>query len=249
MLKVLKNLKKSLGAVIVIVILLCIQATTDLALPDYTSKIVNEGIQAGGITSPIPEIISKEDMDNMLIFTDKDDEILENYTLIGETQNKQEEKVIKQYFGNDYEVQENTIYVLKDLNEEQEETLSGIIIDPLMEMTTVTNEETANQIKEQLLQKVPETQREYIQNMSLMEIIETMPEEQRNQVLQEFTKQITVMTDCIKEQVAISSVKQIYVNAGINTDDIQNRYIFQTGLQMLGIALITMVSAVPIMLL
>ena len=67
MLKVLKNLKKSLGAVIVIVILLCIQAATDLALPDYTSKIVNEGIQAGGITSPIPEIISKEDMDNMLI--------------------------------------------------------------------------------------------------------------------------------------------------------------------------------------
>ena len=249
MLKVLKNLKKSLGAVIVIVILLCIQATTDLALPDYTSKIVNEGIQAGGITSPIPEIISKEDMDNMLIFTDKDDEILENYTLIGETQNKQEEKVIKQYFGNDYEVQEDTIYVLKDLNGEQEETLSGIIIDPLMEMTTVTNEETANQIKEQLLQKVPETQREYIQNMTLMEIIETMPEEQRNQVLQEFTKQITDMSDSIKEQAAISSVKQIYVNAGINTDDIQNRYIFQTGLQMLGIALITMVCAVSIMLL
>ena len=249
MLKVLKNLKKSLGAVIVIVILLCIQAATDLALPDYTSKIVNEGIQAGGITSPIPEIISKEDMDNMLIFTDKDDEILENYTLIGETQNKQEEKVIKQYYGNDYEVQEDTIYVLKDLNEEQEENLSGIIIDPLMEMTTVTNEETANQIKEQLLQKVPETQREYIQNMSLMEIIETMPEEQRNQVLQEFTKQITDMSDSIKEQAAISSVKQIYVNAGINTDDIQNRYIFQTGLQMLGIALITMVCAVSIMLL
>ena len=47
MLKVLKNLKKSLGAVIIIVILLCVQATTDLALPDYTSKIVNEGIQSG----------------------------------------------------------------------------------------------------------------------------------------------------------------------------------------------------------
>ena len=249
MLKVLKNLKKSLGAVIVIVILLCIQAATDLALPDYTSKIVNEGIQAGGITSPIPEIISKEDMDNMLIFTDKDDEILENYTLIGETQNKQEEKIIKQYYGNDYEVQEDTIYVLKDLNEEQEETLSGIIIDPLMEMTTVTSEETEKQIKEQLLQNVPEAQRGYIQNMSLMEIIEQMPEEQRNQVLSEFTKKIEEMSDSIKEQAAISSVKQIYVNAGINTDDIQNRYIFQTGLQMLGIALITMICAVSIMLL
>ena len=255
MLKILKNLKKSLGAVIVIVILLCIQATTDLALPDYTSKIVNEGIQAGGITSPIPEIISKEDVDNMLIFTDKDDEILENYTMVSttnntyETQGKHEEQVIKEYFGKDYETKQDTIYVLKDLSEEQEESLSGIMINPLMELTTITNEETANQIKEQVLQQVPEVQRQYIQNMSLMEMIEQMPEEQRNQVLSEFTKKIEDMSDSIKEQAAVSSVKQIYINAGINTDDIQNNYILKTGLQMLGIALITMICAVSIMLL
>ena len=118
-----------------------------------------------------------------------------------------------------------------------------------MEMTTVTSEETASKIKEQLLQNVPEEQREYIQNMSLMELIEQMPEEQREQVLTEFTKQIEEMNDSIKEQAAISSVKQIYINAGINTDDIQNKYILKTGLQMLGIALITMVCAVTIMLL
>ena len=227
MLKVLKNLKNSLGAVIIIVILLCIQASTDLALPDYTSKIVNEGIQAGGITSPIPEVISKEDMDKVLVFTDKDDEILENYT----------------------QVQANTIYVLKDISEEQEESLSKIIVNPLMEMTTITNEETANTIKEQLLQNVPESQRPYIENMDLIEIISQMPEEQRNEVLSEFTKQIDEMSDSIKEQAVISSVKQIYQNAGVDTDKIQNDYIFQTGMQMLGIALITMVCAVTIMLL
>lgn len=256
MLKVLKNLKNSWTSVIIIVILLCVQAATDLALPDYTSKIVNEGIQAGGITSVIPEVISEEDMDNMLIFTDKDDEILENYTQVlatyeggYDTQEKHEEKVIKQYYGNDYEVQANTIYVLKNLNEEQEETLSEMIVDPLMEMTTVTSEETANQIKEQLLQNVPETQRENIQNMSLMEIIEKMPEEQRTQVLAEFTKQIEEMSDSIKEQAAISSVKQIYINAGIDTDKLQNDYILMSGLQMLGIALISMLCAVTIMLL
>ena len=46
MLKVLKNLKQSAASVIVIIILLCVQAATDLALPTYTSKIVNVGIQA-----------------------------------------------------------------------------------------------------------------------------------------------------------------------------------------------------------
>lgn len=60
MLKVLRNLKKSFWSVLVIVILLCIQATTDLALPDYTSKIVNVGIQSGGIETAVPEVISKE---------------------------------------------------------------------------------------------------------------------------------------------------------------------------------------------
>ena len=256
MLKVLKNLKNSLGAVIIIVILLCIQASTDLALPDYTSKIVNEGIQAGGITSPIPEVISKEDMDKVLVFTDKDDEILENYTQVlasdengYQTQEKHEEKVVKKYYGNDYEVQANTIYVLKNISEEQEESLSKIIVNPLMEMTTITNEETANTIKEQLLQNVPESQRPYIENMDLIEIISQMPEEQRNEVLSEFTKQIDEMSDSIKEQAVISSVKQIYQNAGVDTDKIQNDYIFQTGMQMLGIALITMVCAVTIMLL
>ena len=249
MLKILKNLKDSLGAVIIIVILLCVQASTDLALPDYTSKIVNEGIQAGGIESPVPGIISKEDMDSLLVFTDKDDEILENYTLVGETQSNHEEKSIKKYFGNDYEVQADIIYVLKDIDEEQEENLTGIIVDPLMEMTTITNEETAKQIKDKLVQNVPEQQKQYIQNMNLMEIIEQMPEEQSKQVLSEFTKRIEEMNDSIKEQAAISSVKQVYINAGADTDKIQNDYILKTGLQMLGIALITMVCAVTIMLL
>ena len=46
MLTVLKNLKKSAISLLVIIILLCVQAATDLALPTYTSKIVNVGIQA-----------------------------------------------------------------------------------------------------------------------------------------------------------------------------------------------------------
>ena len=249
MLKVLKNLKKSLGAVIIIVILLCVQATTDLALPDYTSKIVNEGIQSGGIEKALPEVISKTDMDSMLIFTDKDNEILDNYTLVGETRNKHEEKIIKKYFGNDNNIEKDSIYVLKDIEEEKEEELIGIILDPLMELTAVTNEETANQIKEQMLQNIPEEQKAYIQNMSLIELIKQMPEEQKNQILSEFTKQIDGMSDSIKEQAAISSVKQIYVNMGVDTDRIQNNYIFNMGLQMLGIALITMLCAVTIMLL
>ena len=249
MLKVLKNLKYSLVSVIAIVILLCIQASTDLALPDYTSKIVNKGIQAGGIESAVPEVISKEDMDSLLIFTEQNNEILDNYTLVGETQNTREEKVIKKYLGEDYQVNKDTLYVLKEIDKKEEENLSKIMSGPLMELTTITSEETSNKIKEQMVQNVPEEQKQFIQNMSVIDIIKQMPTEQKEQFLSEFTKKIDGMGDSIREQAAIASVKQLYTKIGVDTDKIQNSYIVKVGFQMLGIALITMISAISVMLL
>ncbi len=249
MLKVLKNLKKTLGSVIAIVILLCVQAAADLALPDYTSKIVNEGIQAGGIVSSVPDIISKEDMDAILLFTENDDEILNNYTLVSSEPNIEQEKIINKYLGSDYNVENDTIYVLNNLEDEQKSELETIMASPILEMTTVTNEETANTLKEQILANFPDDQKVYLENMTLLEIISQMPEEQRNQMLEQATKQINSMSDSIKQQAAVSSIKQIYQNLGINTDKIQNDYILLSGFQMLGVALVSMISAVSIMFL
>lgn len=176
MLKVLKNLKKSIGAVIIIVILLCIQAAADLALPDYTSKIVNTGIQAGGIENGVPEIISKENMDQILFFTDNPEEILNYYELVGNRETKHQEKVIDKYLGKDYEVSEDEIYVQKDLDEEELQALEDVMVTPIMELRVVTNEETANQIKSNILENVPESQKSYIENMGVLEILETLPE-------------------------------------------------------------------------
>jgi len=249
MLKVLKNLKKTLGSVIAIVILLCIQATTDLALPDYTSKIVNIGIQAGGIENAVPKLISKADMKKTLLFTENDEEILSNYTLLGEEKNKEQEKILNKYLGKDYNVEPNTIYVLNDVNEETENNLEKDLAGALMGATAISNEETANQIKQKIIENVQEPQKTYMQNKSLVELISNMPEEQKNQVLQEFTKKIDEMNDSIKEQGAVSAVKQLYKDLGVNTDKLQNDYILLAGLQMLGVASITMISAVSIMLL
>ena len=65
MFKVLKNLKESWISVITIVLLLIVQAAGDLTLPDYTSKIVNVGIQNGGIENVAPEVIRKSEMENI----------------------------------------------------------------------------------------------------------------------------------------------------------------------------------------
>lgn len=48
MLKLVKYLKSSIGPILLVVALLVVQAMCDLALPEYTSRIVNVGIQQGG---------------------------------------------------------------------------------------------------------------------------------------------------------------------------------------------------------
>ena len=249
MLKVLKNLKKSMGAVLAIIILLCIQAAADLALPDYTSKIVNEGIQAGGFVSSVPEVISKEDMDKLLIFTDNPDEIMDNYELVGNEKTKSQQKTINKYIGEDKSVAENSLYVLKDLKDEERAQLEDKMVVPILEMTAVSNEEISGQIKAKILENASEPQKTYLKNMSLMEILSAMPEEQRDAMVSEFTKQVDEMADSIEDQAAVSAVKTIYQNAGVDTDKLQNDYILMSGLQMLGVALVSMVSAVSIMFL
>lgn len=251
MLKVLKNLGKSFISVIAIVLLLCVQAWADLELPDYTSKIVNNGIQSGGIEKAIPEFISVNDMEKFALFINEDDKskILESYTLLGDNITKEQEKNITKYFGKDYKIEPNTIYILNDLDEEKEDKLLNIITTPIMEMSIITNKETANQIKEKIMENMPEQQKLYFSNMTVIEILKTLPEEQRSQLLEQFNVQINNMQDSIKEQAAIASIKVMYKNLGIDTDKLQNNYIWMAGMQMLGIALISMISAILIMLL
>ena len=247
MLKVLKNLKNSWVTVLVIVVLLCIQAATDLALPDYTSKIVNVGIQYGGIEDAVPEVLSKEIMSNILFFTDEDDKILDNYYLVEKNPDSYQEKVIKKYLGEGYDVEENNLYVVKKLDEEQRKNLESMLTSPIIEYNLITNEETANQIKSQIMQNMP-SQIAGLDNIDVMEILKQTPEEQRQVILEQFNSSVMQMSDSLKEQAAINEVKVIYGKLGVDTDKLQNDYILMSGMQMLGIALISMASAVLIML-
>jgi len=81
-----KYLKKSAGYMILIVALLFLQAYCDLSLPDYTSKIINVGIQQQGIEDGVPKKIRVASMENlMLLMGDSAKEDMENaYSRDGE---------------------------------------------------------------------------------------------------------------------------------------------------------------------
>ena len=146
MLKVLKNLKESWLSVIAIVLLLIVQAAGDLTLPDYTSKIVNIGIQSGGIENPAPEVIRKSEMGNLLIFTEDDEQILNDYKEISKENldEKEYEKLVKKYPA----LENETLYEVKKLNSEEQTQLNNMMTKPLMMLSSLENEETANSMNQ-----------------------------------------------------------------------------------------------------
>ena len=149
MLKILKNLKQSWISVLLIVLLLCLQATVDLELPNYTSKIVNEGIQSSGIENVAPKIISKKDMDSILKFTEDDEEILSKYSIASsENLEKSQEKLLNKYLENDYNSEE--IYVIKELSAEETEELDNLMLEPIIISQTLPNEEMITEFKAQI---------------------------------------------------------------------------------------------------
>ena len=256
MFKVLKNLKESWISVIAIVLLLIVQAAGDLTLPDYTSKIVNVGIQNGGIENVAPEVIRKSEMDNLLIFTEDDDKILSSYEEISKEnlENSEYEKLVKKYPALENEV----LYKIKKLSSSEQEDLDSLMAKTLMMLSTLENEETSEQMKQQMLEQMSASaqtqvnaqmseQQKAMQNMSLMEIIKQMPKEQLDKMLETVNQKLDDMQESILEQAAIQEVKNEYKAIGIDTDSLQNQYIIISGLKMLGISLAIMVSAISIM--
>ena len=73
MTKIFKQLGRHWAACLAVVALLVVQAYCDLSLPDYTSKIVDTGIQQGGIESPVPDTIRDTTLQALELLMTEDD--------------------------------------------------------------------------------------------------------------------------------------------------------------------------------
>lgn len=170
MVKVLKNLKESWISVITIVLLLIVQAAGDLTLPDYTSKIVNVGIQNGGIENVAPEVIRKSEMENMLIFTEEDDKILASYEEISKDNldSAEYEKLVKKYPA----LENESLYRIKKISSSEQDELDSLMTKPLM-MLSVTKQmpkEQLDQMSETVNQKIDDMQESILEQAAIQEV-------------------------------------------------------------------------------
>ena len=250
MIKILKFAKKQWYIMIAIILLLFIQANCELALPEYTSNIVDVGIQYGGIERPIPEVIREDSLNHLFLFmNEKERSLIENYYLKLE-KNKLSQEEYKEYLSKYPDLKDETLYVLSysklgnSKNEKNKtlDKLSNTLVPAEILMTMLTsNEKEAIAMQKQIFQSM---NLPYNKNADLFQIISQLPKEAIISIQDGIKEKMGDMSDMLGESIAITFVQNEYKTAGINLDEFQMNYLKTTGIKMLGLALLGMVIAI-----
>lgn len=237
MLKLLKYLKKSIVPILVIVLFLIGQAVCDLSLPDYTSKVVNVGIQQGGVENPVPDVIRATEMNKLMLFMNESDKntVLSNYNHLDKASLSD-----KDLTGDE------PIYELNTKDKKTIEELSNIFGKPMLIVEGFESDsKETKKMKEQMMANLPP---QMIQNgdVDVFQVFSLMPEEELSEMRKTIDEKFSDMPDSIITQSAISYVKGEYKNLGIDTDKLQTNYMFLAGAKMLGIALLSALATIVV---
>ena len=272
MAKLAKYLKKSTGFLILIVGLLFLQAYCDLALPDYTSRIVNEGIQQKGIEDGVPERLRAETVENLKLFLDEAQQktLDESYVPEGD------EYVLKKLSGDERAALEQAltkaeIIVLmltqNDGMAMMDDTAGSGSASGQASGTAANGDasgqasgtagsggasEQGSEIAENGgAQEAADNkgfagmqQMELPEGVSALDAIKALPGFLRTQITAAIQEKVDTIPEMMAGQYAIQFVSTEYEAMGIDLDRQQIGYIMRTGGSMLLLALLAMVASV-----
>ena len=251
--KIAKNMLPYWKSVIIILALLVVQAMCDLALPSYTSDIIDVGIQNSGVEHVVPEKITEGELQTaQFIMTDDEADVWKN--------------LYKEKDG---------YYELKDLSEDKLNQADEELTVPLImnyQMSTMEVDTFKKSIAAQMgmdAAQLADMSVEQIGQMMHMELESFMQEKEDDDgntktvecvdvrsvfsaMLQSgaMTKdQLFSMRDDMEDTIdamGISLVKSMGVAyavsadkaAGVDIDQVQKDYLWMSGLKMVGIALL-----------
>ena len=241
--KLLKYLRPFAGAIIVAIMLLFVQAISDLSLPSYMSNIVNIGIQQKGIEDAVPKAIKSSELNKLLLFTNSDDKkvVEDNYKLIRkeELSNDDYEKYIKQY----PELANEDIYVLDTKSKDVKKKLNEILGRPML-ITSLFESGDATKVMGDSGNVMAAPEGVDMANMDPFMMLSNMPEEQVLEIIKGINEKLDEMPESMVTQSAVTYVREQYKELGIDIDKVQTNYLFMAGAKMLGVALIGTIAAV-----
>jgi len=235
MLRLRRFLKPYTPLILLSIALLFVLANADLALPDYLSKIVNNGIQQGGVENAVPQAIRQSQMERLLLFMSRDEQtlVLENYTLL-EPANPDAAQYLEKYPA----LADESIYIL-----EQADKATIDLLNPIMGKAFIAVSGIEQMMEDP--SKAPAFGGDFDfdpsmipPGMDLFNMLEMMPEEQLSEISSRMNETFASLGDSMINQMAVGAVKEEYNALGMDTAKIQTNYILRTGSIMLLISLL-----------
>ena len=242
MIKLARYTKPYLLMIALAVALLFAQANFDLTLPDYLSRIVNTGIQQGGVENAVPVAIRRSTMNRALIFMGAQDKdaVLAAYTLV--------DKDSPDYgkFVKDYPVLENeAVYVLHPLAPAEIDRLNPILGKALLTVAGI-EQVLADPAKAAQMggafggfdvTKLPP-------GTDLFSVLGQLPADRLTQITDAINKNFAALGNSMIVQAAVSPVKAEYKALGMDTNKLQNSYILNIGGWMLLLTLLSVTCTI-----
>ncbi len=229
MTRMLKYLKKSWPALLLVIAMLAVQAMCELALPGYTARIVNVGIQQQGIENSAPLVLRATEMEALsyyMLSTDYNDKVLPNY----------EQLHIKE--GTKYPLQAaETLYELKKPDAKTQVELDSIFSRAFM-IRMIAEGKIPESLSDTGFGSMP------ADAFQLLASLPNLSVKMRDAVLNIARDQMAAIPDMALLQVSISYLQTEYQAIGLNNASLQSGYILQAGLKMLGVALAAMAASV-----
>ena len=233
--RLLKYLKPYALLIIFSIIFLFIQANANLALPDYLSRIVNNGIQQNGVENAVPEAIRQSELEKLLIFVDDAEAqfVLEAYRLVSPG-TLDAEDYLDQYPA----LENEAIYILGDLDQSQINTLNPVLGKALVAVAGIQQMVDGSSAEGIFGGDFEFDPSRIPAGMDIFQALKMMPESQRAGLSARMDDMFLALGDSMITQMAVGAVKTEYEALGMDSAAIQRNYILRTGGIMLIISLI-----------
>jgi len=237
MLKLIKYAKPYLLMILLSIVLLFVQANLDLALPDYLSKIVDTGIQQGGVENAVPVAIRQSEMNRVVIFLSPADKtsVLADYTLVNKNSPDYSKYVSK------YPILANEpIYVLNNISQTEIDRIDPIMGKAILAVSGIeqvmADPAKASQMGSAFggmdISKLPP-------GTDLFAMLGKLPASTLSQITGVINKKFAALGDSMVIQAAVTPVKAEYQALGMDTTKLQNSYIMNIGSLMLVLTLLS----------
>jgi ATP-binding cassette subfamily B multidrug efflux pump len=235
MLRLIKYLKPYTLLILLAITLLFVQANADLALPDYLSKIVNNGIQQNGVENAVPKAIRQSEMEKLFIFMSAEDRalVLDDYILVDSTSPDAD-----QYLEDYPALAKEPIYMLGEVDKAEIDILNPIMGKALLVVSRIEQMIADPSSAPPLGEDFKFDPSMIPAGMDVFDMLARIPPAQFTEMSAGMDKMFAALGDSMINQMAVGVVKNEYEALGMDTAKVQRDYLLRTGGTMLLISLL-----------